>query len=64
MNVARKNQTERIIAMTADQKVRIAHALWVETRAVIASGVRARNPAWSDEQLAAEVRHLMRNAGA
>lgn len=50
--------------MTADQKVRIAHALWVETRAVIASGVRARNPAWSDEQLAAEVRHLMRNAGA
>ena len=64
MNIALKRQTERIRAMTADEKVRIAHALWVEARAVTASGVRARHPQWSAEQVAAQVRELMRGASA
>lgn len=56
-------QTDRIRAMTADEKVRVAHALWIEARDVMASGVRARHPTWSTEHVAAAVRELMRDAG-
>jgi hypothetical protein len=63
MNVALARQTERIRAMTADEKFRIAHALWVEAREVMTSGVRVRHPAWSAEQVTAKVRELMRDAG-
>jgi hypothetical protein len=59
MSVALDVQRERIRAMTADEKVRIAHALWVETRDVLESGVRARNPGLNDEQVANRVRELM-----
>lgn len=62
MKLALERQTERIRAMTADEKCRVAHALWVEARAVIESGVRARNPHWSAEQVAVQVRGLMRGA--
>lgn len=64
MNAALVRQTERIRAMTADEKFQVAHALWLEARDVITSGVRARHPAWSSEQVAAKVRELMRDAGA
>ena len=50
--------------MTADEKVRLAHALWVEAWRVMTAGVRARYPNWSEEQIAGRVRELMRDAGA
>ena len=50
--------------MTADEKVRLSHALWLEARSVTAAGVRGRHPEWSAEQVAARVRELMRDAGA
>lgn len=59
MNAALAHQLERIRAMSADEKVRIAHALWLEARAVLAAGVRARNPEWSEERVAERVRELM-----
>ena len=64
MDSALAHQTELIRAMTADEKVRLAHALWVEAREVVTSGVRARCPDWTEEQVAARVRELMRDAGA
>lgn len=57
-------QNERLRAMTADEKVRLSHALWLEARSVTAAGVRGRHPEWSDEQVAARVRELRRDAGA
>jgi hypothetical protein len=49
--------------MSADEKVRLSHALWVEARDVTTAGVRARHPDWTDEQVTARVRELMRDAG-
>ena len=63
MTTALAFQAERIRAMTADEKVRVAHALWVQTREVLSSGVRARNPEYSTAQVALRVRELMRDAG-
>lgn len=57
-------QLERFRAMTADEKVRLSHALWIETRSLTAAGVRGAHPDWSDEQISARVRELMRDAGA
>jgi hypothetical protein len=57
-------QAERFRAMTADEKVRLSHALWVEARDVTAAGVRARHPDWTEEEVAARVRELMRDGGA
>jgi hypothetical protein len=64
MNPAQARQVERLRAMTADEKVRVSHALWLEARRLMATGVRARHPDWSDEQVAAQVRELMRDAAA
>ena len=50
--------------MSADEKVRLAHHLWLEAREVMAAGVRARFPEWSDAAVAARVRELMSDAGA
>jgi hypothetical protein len=64
MTDALVRQTDRIRAMTAHEKVCIAQALWIEARDVMASGVRARHPTWTSEQVKAAVRDLMRDAGA
>ncbi|MCC6930768.1 MAG: hypothetical protein IT359_17390 [Gemmatimonadaceae bacterium] len=64
MNQALLHQQERIRTMSADEKMRISHALWLEARAVLAAGVRARNPEWSDAQVASRVRELMRDTTA
>lgn len=64
MNPAPSHQLERIRAMSADEKVRIAHDLWMEARAVLAAGVRAQHPQWSEAQVEARVRELMRDASA
>lgn len=64
MDSALDRQAERLRAMTADEKVRLAHALWLEAREVVEAGVRARHPDGSDEEVAAAVRELMRDAGA
>lgn len=64
MKRALARQTERFRTMTADEKVRLSQALWVEARAVTTAGVRGRHPGWSEEQVAARVRELMRDAGA
>jgi hypothetical protein len=54
---------ERLRAMSADEKVRLSHALWIEARNVMSAGIRARHPDWSDEQVAEGVRELLRDAG-
>ncbi len=64
MNPALARQTERLRAMTADEKVRLSHALWLEARALAAAGVGGRHPDWPRDQVDAEVRKLMRDAGA
>jgi hypothetical protein len=64
MTNAIARQNERIRGMSADEKFRVSHALWQEAREVIACGVRARHPSWSAERVAAQVRELMRDAGA
>ena len=64
MDAALDRQTERIRAMTADEKVRLSHALWLEAKRVTAAGVRATHPDWSREQIDARVQELMRAAGA
>ncbi len=56
-------QTERLRMMTADEKVRLSHALWIEVRNVTSAGVCGRHPDWSDERVAARVRELMSDAG-
>ncbi|HEY3933909.1 MAG TPA: hypothetical protein VGL65_04760 [Gemmatimonadales bacterium] len=52
MNPVRDRQVERLRAVTADDKVRLSHALWIEARDVAAAGVRGRHPDWTDEQVA------------
>lgn len=64
MSAARDRQVERLRAMTADEKVRIAHALWLETRRLVMAGVRGRHPDWPDARVSARVRELMRDADA
>lgn len=64
MESSRARQAQRIREMTADEKVRLSHALRVEARNVTAAGVKGRHPDWSDAQVAARVRELMRDAGA
>lgn len=48
--------------MSVEEKLRISHALWIEARAVLAAGVRARYPEWTEPQVAERVRELMRDA--
>lgn len=64
MESALERQAERFRAMTADEKVRLSEALWVEARAVTIAGVRGRHPGWSEEEIATRVRELMRDAHA
>lgn len=64
MNDALQRHAARLRAMTADEKFRLAHALWVEAREIAAAGVRARHPDWTGEQVAAGVRELMGGARA
>jgi hypothetical protein len=56
-------QSIRIKEMSADQKVRVSHTLWVTARNSIRAGVRAKHPDWTEEQVAQRVRELMRDAG-
>ena len=42
VNDALMRQAARLRAMTADEKVQLAHALWVEAREIAAAGGRAR----------------------
>ncbi len=51
----------RFRAMSADEKVRLSHALWQEAWQVAAAGVRARHPDWTEQQVADGVRELMRD---
>ena len=44
MDAALDRQTERIRAMTADEKVRLSHTLWLEAKRVTVAGVRATHP--------------------
>lgn len=64
MNSALARQRERLRAMTADEKVRLSHALWIETRQIATAGVRATHPDWSEAKVAARVREIMSDAGA
>lgn len=57
-------QTERFRTMSADEKVRLAHALWVEARKVMAAGVHAAHPEWSESKVLERVAELMRDGGA
>lgn len=64
MSVPVVDAATRFRATTADEKVRLSQALWREAWQVAAAGVRARHPDWTEEQVAAGVRELMRDAGA
>jgi hypothetical protein len=64
MNTALDLQTERIRAMTADERVQLSHALWLEAKRVTTAGVRATHPDWSSEKIDARVQELMCDAGA
>ena len=64
MDAALARQTARLRAMSANEKVRLSHSLWIEARNVTTAGVRGSHPDWSDEQVAVRVRELMRDAGA
>jgi len=48
--------------MSTDDKLRVAHSLWLDAWNVAAAGERARHPDWTEEQIAARVRELMRDA--
>lgn len=64
MKTVLERQADRLRGMTADEKLRLSHALWLEARRVAAAGVRGVHPEWSDEAIASRVRELMRDAGA
>jgi len=64
VNTALDLQTRSLRAMTADQKVRVSQALWEETWAVLAAGVRGRHPEWTDAQVVTRVRELLRDSRA
>lgn len=59
MNPALAHQLARIRAMSADEKLRISHQLWLEARAVLAAGVRATHPEWTETQVVERVRELI-----
>jgi hypothetical protein len=63
MNDARTRQIERIREMSANEKVRLSHALWLQAWNAAAAGVRARHPKWTEAEVAQRVRALMRDAG-
>ena len=56
-------QRDRIKAMSAEEKVHLAQALWEEAWRVAAAGVRARHPDWTEDLIRTRVRELMRDAG-
>ena len=64
MNAALARQRDRIRAMTADEKVQLAQAIWLESWRVTTAGVRARHQDWSAEEIHRRVRELMSDAGA
>ena len=47
---------QRLREMSADERVRVAHSLWLQAWEAAAAGERARHPEWSAEQVAAGVR--------
>ena len=53
-------EVERVRQMTADQRVRVAHSLWLQVWHATAAGVRARHPEWSEALVADGVRELLR----
>lgn len=63
MNTALTRQTDRLRAMSADEKLRLSLALWIEARNIATAGVRGRHSDWSDLQVANRVLELMRDAG-
>ena len=63
VNAALAFQRERLRAMSADDKVRVAQALWRDAWNATTAGVRAQHEDWSGEQVAERVRELMRDAG-
>jgi hypothetical protein len=50
--------------MTADEKVRLSHALWVETWHALAAGIEASHPDWPRERVRDRVRELIRGASS
>jgi hypothetical protein len=51
-------EMSRLRSMTATEKLAAMQALWRHAWALTAAGVRGRHPAWSREQIDAEVRRL------
>ena len=64
MDSVRARQVQRIREMSADERVRLSHALWLQAWNAAAAGVRARNPVWSETEVADRVRVLMSDAGS
>lgn len=45
-----------------DERVRLAHSLWLQAWAAAEAGVRGRHPDWSKAEVTEAVRKLFRNA--
>jgi hypothetical protein len=55
---------ELVRALTAEQKLDVAHSLWNTAWELTAAGVRSREPHLSDEAIAARVRDIFSHAAA
>ena len=62
MSAAEDLHIRRLRELSADERVRLAHSLWLQAWEAAAAGERARHPAWTEDEIAAGVRELMRAA--
>ena len=60
MRSVRELEMTRLRSMTATDKVATMQALWRQAWSLTVAGVRSRHPAWTREQIEAEVRSIFR----
>jgi len=51
MHTLRELELERLRRMTPAEKLRVAHGLWREARALTIAAISSRHPAWSREEV-------------
>jgi len=55
----RELELERLREMTPAEKLRVAHGLWREARALTIASVSSRHPEWSREEVLIATRRMM-----
>ncbi len=58
MKSVKELERERLMAMTAAEKVAVMNSLWHQAWALKTAGVKLLHPDWTDEQVKAEVRAI------